>query len=140
MTINEIQDEIIDEFSVFDDWMDKYNYLIEMGQDLEPLPEKDHTPENLIDGCQSRVWITAEENDGRMVFRADSDAILVKGLIALLLKVVNGQKPHDIADADLYFIDKIGMRENLSPTRANGFASMIKRIKLYALAYGNKHN
>ena len=92
MTINEIQDEIIDEFSAFDDWMDKYNYLIEMGQELDPLPEKDHTPENLIDGCQSRVWITAGEEDGRMIFRADSDAILVKGLIALLLRVVNEQK------------------------------------------------
>lgn len=139
MTINEIQDEIIDEFSAFDDWMDKYNYLIEMGQELDPLPEKDHTPENLIDGCQSRVWITAGEEDGRMIFRADSDAILVKGLIALLLRVVNEQKPEDIVNADLYFIDKIGMRENLSPTRANGFLSMIKQIKLYALAYGNKH-
>lgn len=138
MTINEIQDEIIEEFDSFDDWMDKYNYIIEQSQSLEPMDEKDKNPKNLIDGCQSRVWITAEEKDDIVTFHADSDAILVKGLIALLMRVLNHQKAEDIAAADLYFIDRIGMKENLSPTRANGFLSMIKQMKLYAIALANK--
>lgn len=138
MTINEIQDEIIEEFESFDDWMDKYNYIIEQSQILEPLDEKERIPKNLIDGCQSRVWITASEKEGIVTFHADSDAILVKGLIALLMRVLNNQKAEDIASADLYFIDRIGMKENLSPTRANGFLSMIRQMKLYALALGNK--
>lgn len=134
MTINEIQDEIIGEFSVFDDWMDKYSYLIEMADTLPVIDEKLKDKNHLIDGCQSRVWIDAQLKDGVMSLTADSDAILVKGLVALLLRVFNKQKPQDIAASDLYFIDKIGMRENLSPTRANGLLSMIKQIKYYALA------
>lgn len=134
MTINEIQDEIIAEFSIFDDWMDKYSYLIEMADTLPVIDEKLKDTNHLIDGCQSRVWIDAQLKDGVMQLTADSDAILVKGLVALLLRVFNGQKPQDIAASDLYFIDKIGMRENLSPTRANGLLSMIKQIKYYALA------
>lgn len=134
MTINEMQDEIIGEFSVFDDWMDKYSYLIEMADTLPVIDEKLKDKNHLIDGCQSRVWIDAQLKDGVMSLTADSDAILVKGLVALLLRVFNKQKPQDIAASDLYFIDKIGMRENLSPTRANGLLSMIKQIKYYALA------
>ena len=133
MTINQIQDEIIEEFEEFDDWMDKYSYIIEQSSILEPLPEKARNESNLIDGCQSRVWITAENNNGIVTYHADSDAILVKGLIALLMRVLNEQPAQDIATADLYFIDKIGMKENLSPTRANGFLSMIKQMKLYAI-------
>ncbi|MEG2493948.1 MAG: SufE family protein, partial [Rikenellaceae bacterium] len=116
------------------DWMDKYNYIIEQSQSLDPLDDKDRIPKNLIDGCQSRVWITAAAKDGIVTFHADSDAIIVKGLIALLMRVMNNQKAEDIATADLYFIDKIGMKENLSPTRANGFLSMIKQMKLYSIA------
>ena len=138
MTINEIQDEIIDEFSVFDDWMDKYNYLIEMGQDLEPLPEKDHTPENLIDGCQSRVWLQADLTDGKVVFQAESDALIVKGIIALLIKVVSGHTPDEILNSDFYFIEKIGLKEHLSPTRSNGLLAMVKQMRMYALAFKTK--
>ncbi|MEG0499714.1 MAG: SufE family protein [Rikenellaceae bacterium] len=134
MTINEIQDEIIEEFSVFDDWMDKYSYLIEMADTLPVIDEKLKDPAHLIDGCQSRVWIDAQLRGGVMQITGDSDAILVKGLVALLLRVFNGQRPQDVAAADLYFIDRIGMRENLSPTRANGLLSMIKQIKYYAVA------
>ncbi|MBE9487948.1 MAG: SufE family protein [Bacteroidetes bacterium] len=133
MTINQIQDEIIEEFEEFDDWMDKYSYIIEQSSILETLPEKARNDSNLIDGCQSRVWITAENSNGIVTYHADSDAILVKGLIALLMRVLNEQPAKDIATADLYFIDKIGMKENLSPTRANGFLSMIRQMKLYAI-------
>lgn len=136
MTINEIQDEIIEEFSDLTDWMDRYAYIIDMGNSLEPLPESDKVPANLIEGCQSRVWITAtRDNDGNVLFAADSDALIVKGIIALLLRVLSGQKPQDILDADLYFIDKIGLGQHLSPTRSNGLLAMVKQMRLYAQAY-----
>ncbi len=136
MTINEVQDEIVEEFAIFDDWMDKYNYLIEMSSDSEPYDESRKLPQNLIEGCQSRVWIDAELNsDGTIHFMAESDAIIVKGLVALLLRVFDGRTAEEILNSDLYFIEKIGMRENLSPTRANGLLSMIKQIKMYALAF-----
>lgn len=128
-TINEIQDEIISEFEVFDDWMDKYSYLIELADTLPVIDDKFKTSDHLIDGCQSRVWIHAEVTDGIMNLTGDSDAIIVKGLVALLLRVFNKQAPRDIATAELYFIERIGMQENLSPTRANGFVSMIARIR-----------
>lgn len=134
-SINEIQDQIIEEFSAFDDWMDRYNYLIELSGELPPMDEKLKTDKNLIDGCQSRVWITASLRDGRVWFEGESDAILVKGLVALLFRVFNGQTPKDIAEADLYFIDRIGMKENLTPTRANGLLSMIRQMKYFALAF-----
>ena len=136
MTINEIQDEIIEEFSVYDEWLDKYEYLIELGNSLEIIQENKKTPDNIIQGCQSRVWLDAkQEEDGTLSFAADSDAIITKGIIALLIRVFNRQKPQDIIDADLYFIDKIGLSANLSPTRANGLAAMIKQIRYYALAF-----
>jgi len=136
MTINEIQDEIIEEFSVYDEWLDKYEYLIELGNSLEIIQENKKTPDNIIQGCQSRVWLDAkQEADGTLSFAADSDAIITKGIIALLIRVFNRQKPQDIIDADLYFIDKIGLSANLSPTRANGLAAMIKQIRYYALAF-----
>jgi len=136
MTINEIQDEVIEEFSAFDDWMDKYQMLIDLGNEQEPLDEKYKTEQNLIDGCQSRVWVQCDkEQDGTLSFRADSDALIVKGIIALLIKVINHQKAKDILDADLYFIEQIGLKDHLSPTRSNGLLAMVKRIKAYALAY-----
>lgn len=138
MTINELQDEVIEEFSDFTDWMDKYQLLIDLGGDLEPLDEKYKTEQNLIDGCQSRVWLQCDDVDGKLVFTADSDALIVKGIIALLVRVLSGQTPKDILDADLYFIDRIGLREHLSPTRSNGLLAMIKQIKAYALAYSVK--
>lgn len=138
MNINEIQDEIIEEFSFFDDWMDKYNYLIELSEDMPEFDQSKKTTPNLIEGCQSRVWIDAELNaDGTIHFMAESDAILVKGLVALLLRIFDNRTAEEILSTDLYFIDKIGMRENLSPTRANGLVSMIKQIKIYALAFQN---
>ena len=137
-TINELQDAVIEEFSDFDDWMDKYQLLIDLGNDLEPLDEKYKTEQNLIDGCQSRVWLQCDDVDGKLVFTADSDALIVKGIIALLVRVLSGQTPKDILDADLYFIDRIGLREHLSPTRSNGLLAMIKQIKAYALAYSVK--
>lgn len=137
-TINELQDAVIEEFSDFDDWMDKYQMLIDLGNDLEPLDEKYKTVQNLIDGCQSRVWLQCDDVDGKLVFTADSDALIVKGIIALLVRVLSGQTPKDILDADLYFIDRIGLREHLSPTRSNGLLAMIKQIKAYALAYSVK--
>ncbi len=136
MTINEIQDQIIEEFSDFDDWMDKYQLLIDMGNELEVLDEKYKTEQNLIDGCQSRVWVQCDNMDGRLQFQADSDALIVRGIIALLIRVINNQTAKEILDADLYFIDRIGLREHLSPTRSNGLLAMVKRIKAYALAYG----
>ena len=135
MTINEIQDEVIAEFEGFDDWMDKYQMLIDLGNDLETLDEKYKTEQNLIDGCQSRVWIQCDVVDGKLVFTAESDALIVKGIIALLLRVLSGHSAQEILDADLYFIDRIGLRDHLSPTRSNGLLAMVKRIKTYAMVY-----
>lgn len=134
MTINEAQDEIIEEFEFFDDWIGRYELLIEYGKKLKPLPESDKTDQNLIDGCQSKVWLTAQLQDGLIHFTGDSDAVLVKGIVALMLQVLNDHTPKDILSADLYFIDRIGLREHLSPTRSNGVAAMLKQMKLYALA------
>ena len=140
MTINEAQDQIVEEFALYDDWMDKYNYLIELGSELGPLDNAFRNDKYLISGCQSRVWIAAEENEGAITFQADSDAIITKGLAALLIRVLSGHTAQEIHVADLYFIDRIGMSENLSPTRANGLVSMIKQMKLYALAYLSRKN
>ena len=139
-TINELQDEAVEEFSDFDDWMDKYQMLIDLGNELKPLDEKYKTEQNLIDGCQSRVWLQCDFVDGKLVFTADSDALIVKGIIALLIQVISGHTPKEILDADLYFIDKIGLRDHLSPTRSNGLLAMVKQIKAYALAYNMKEN
>ena len=139
-TINELQDEVVEEFSDFDDWMDKYQMLIDLGNDLETLDDKYKTEQNLIDGCQSRVWVQCDYADGKLVFTADSDALIVKGIIALLIQVLSGHTPKEILDADLYFIDKIGLRDHLSPTRCNGLLAMVKQIKAYALAYEAKEN
>ena len=139
-TINELQDEVVEEFSDFDDWMDKYQLLIDLGNDLETLDDKYKTEQNLIDGCQSRVWVQCDYTDGKLVFTADSDALIVKGIIALLIQVLSGHTPKEILDADLYFIDKIGLRDHLSPTRSNGLLAMVKQIKAYALAYEAKEN
>ncbi|MBP3758061.1 MAG: SufE family protein [Prevotella sp.] len=135
MSINELQDEIIEEFSDFDDWMDKYQLLIDLGNELEPLDEKYKTESNLIDGCQSRVWLQADYVDGRIVFQAESDALIVKGIIALLIRVLSGHTPQEIIDADLYFIERIGLKDHLSPTRSNGLLAMVKQIRMYALAF-----
>ena len=133
-TIQEIENEIIEEFAIYDDWMDKYAYLIEIGNDLPGMDEAHKTEDNLIQGCQSRVWFHAEMKDGRLWFTADSDAIITKGIAGLLVRVFSGQKPEDIAHADLRFIDEIGLTQHLSPTRSNGLLSMVKQIKMYALA------
>ena len=138
MTINEAQDAVIEEFSDFTDWMDKYQMLIDLGNELEPLDEQYKNEQNLIDGCQSRVWLQCDEKDGKPVFTADSDALITKGIIALLIQVLDNHTPQEIIDADLYFIDKIGLRQHLSPTRSNGLLSMVKRIKAYALAFSLK--
>ena len=136
MTINEIQDEVISEFEGFDDWMDKYQLLIDLGSEQEPLADKYKTEQNLIDGCQSRVWVQGDkEADGTLTFTAESDALIVKGIVALLVRVLSGHTPKEILEADLYFIDRIGLREHLSPTRSNGLLAMVKRIKSYAVAY-----
>ncbi len=136
MTINEKQDEIIAEMSELDDWMDRYAYIIDLGNSLPPIAEEYKTPQNLIEGCQSRVWLHADMNgDGRVEFTADSDAIIVKGIISMLIEVLSGHAPKEILDADLYFIDRIGLSEHLSPTRSNGLLAMVKQIKMYALAY-----
>ena len=136
MTINEIQDEIIEEFAELTDWMDRYAYIIDLGNTLPAYPESEKTPQNLIEGCQSRVWITASRNeDGSVHFQADSDALIVKGIVSLLLKVLDNQQPSDILNADLYFIDKIGLSTHLSPTRSNGLVAMVKQIRNYALAF-----
>ena len=134
MTINETQDEIIEEFTALDDWMDRYQMLIDLGEEQAPLADADKTEQNLIDGCQSRVWIVCEEKDGKLHFRADSDALIVKGLVALVLQVVNDHRPDEIYAADLYFIERIGLRDHLSPTRSNGLLAMVKQIRMYALA------
>lgn len=140
MTINETQDEIIEEFDGLTDWMDRYAYIIDLGNTLPEFPENLKTPENLIEGCQSRVWIDAKEDAaGRLEFEADSDALIVKGIVALLLRVLSDHTPDEILDADLYFIDKIGLKEHLSPTRSNGLVAMVKQIHNYALAYKAKN-
>ena len=142
MTINEIQDQIIDDFSAFDDWMDKYQMIIEMGNNLEPLDEKYKTPQNLIEGCQSRVWLQADldEQTNLIHFTGDSDAVIVKGLVSLVIQVLSDHTPDEILNADLYFIELIGLKENLSPTRSNGFLSMIKQMRIYALAFKAKQS
>ena len=147
MTINEIQDEIIEEFADFDDWMDKYQLLIDLGNEQEPLDEKYKIESNLIDGCQSRVWLVADyvketgdwsQESGVIHFRAESDALIVKGIVALLIRVLSGHTPQDILDAELYFIDEIGLKEHLSPTRSNGLLAMVKQMRMYALAFKTK--
>jgi cysteine desulfuration protein SufE len=138
MTINEIQDEIIDEFSMFDDWTDKYEYIIDIGKKLKPLPEVYKTDENKIKGCQSQVWLHPHTENDKVIFEGDSDAVIVKGLIGLLIRTLSGQRPEDIAKSDLYFINKIGMSQHLAQTRSNGLASMVKQMKLYGLAYQAK--
>ena len=138
MTIKEIQEEIIDEFSMFEDWMERYEYLIEIGKSLPIIKDAYKLDENLIVGCQSKVWLHSEVEDNKIQFTADSDAILTKGLVAVLLRVFTNQTAKEILESDLYFIDEIGLKEHLSPTRANGLVSMIKQIKLYALAYQSK--
>ena len=140
MTINEIQDEVIAEFSDFTDWMDKYQLLIDLGNDMQPLDACYKTDANLIEGCQSRVWIVADYRDGLLHFSAESDALIVKGLIALLLRVLSGHSPQEILDADLYFIDSIGLKDHLSPTRSNGLLAMVKQMRVYALAFKTKED
>lgn len=140
MTIKDIQEEIIEDFEIFDDWMDRYNYLIDLGKTIAEMNPKFKTNEYVIEGCQSRVWVSAELIDDKIVYSADSDAIITKGIIALLIKVLSNQKPKDILDADLFFIDRIGLKENLSPTRANGLLAMVRQIRLYALAFNAKMN
>ncbi len=140
MTINDKQNKIIEEFNQFDDWMDKYSLLIDLGNNLEPVDEKDKVPQNIIEGCQSRVWLTADFNNGVVTYKGESDAILVKGIVSLLIQVLSGHTPDEILNTDLYFIEKIGLREHLSPTRSNGLLAMIKQMRLYALAYKSKAN
>lgn len=135
---DKIQDEIIDEFSVYDSWLDKYEYLIELGNELEPIAPDKKDNQHLIEGCQSRVWVDATLKEGNVYYSADSDAIITKGIIALLIRVLNGRTPQQILDTDLYFIERIGLRDNLSPTRANGLAAMLKQMKMYALVFNNK--
>jgi cysteine desulfuration protein SufE len=140
MTIKEIQNEIIDEFSMFEDWMQRYEYIIDLGKNLPLIQDEFKTDNNLIKGCQSKVWLQGEQNDDKIVFTADSDAILTKGIIAILIRAFSNQKAIDILNADMDFIDEIGLKEHLSPTRANGLVSMIKNIKMYALAFDAKKN
>ena len=140
MTINELQDEVIEEFSDFTDWMDKYQLLIDLGNEQTPLDDKYKTESNLIDGCQSRVWLQADYRDGRIHFTAESDALIVKGIIALLIRVLDGHTPQEILDADLYFIDRIGLKDHLSPTRSNGLLAMVKQMRMYALAFKTIEN
>lgn len=138
MCIDELQDEVIEEFSDFTDWMDKYQLLIDLGNDQEPLDEQYKVEQNLIDGCQSRVWLQADYEDGVIRFTAESDALIVKGIVALLIRVLSGHTPQEILDADLYFIEKIGLKEHLSPTRSNGLLAMVKQMRMYALAFKTK--
>ena len=140
MTINQLQDAVIEEFSDIDDWMDKYQMLIDLGNELDTLDEQYKNNQNLIDGCQSRVWIQCDYKDGKLYFTADSDALIVKGIIALLIQVISGHTPAEILDAELYFIDRIGLKDHLSPTRSNGLLAMIKQIRAYALAYKAKES
>ena len=135
MTINETQDEIIEEFELFDDWADKYEYIIDLGKKLKGLPEAQKTEDNIIKGCQSRVWLNARKYDNQLIFEADSEAIIVKGLVNMLIRVLSGHSPKEIAESDLYFMDKIGMSSHLAQTRSNGLASMVKQMKNYAIAY-----
>ena len=135
MEINHIQDEIIEEFSSFDDWMDRYSLLIDYGNGLDAFPEADKNEKNLIDGCQSKVWFTAEMRDGKVIYHGDSDAILVKGIVALLIRVLSNHSPKEIVDTDLYFIDEINLREHLSPTRSNGLNAMLQQMRLFALTF-----
>ena len=138
MTINELQDNVIEEFSAFDDWMDKYAMLIDLGNSLPPLEEKYKTESNLIEGCQSRVWLQADYEDGKIIFKGESDAVIVKGIVSLLINVLSGHTPQEILDTDLYFIEQIGLKEHLSPTRSNGLVAMVKQMRMYALAYRTK--
>ena len=138
MTINELQDNVIEEFSAFDDWMDKYALLIDLGNSLPPLEEKYKTESNLIEGCQSRVWLQADYEDGKIIFKGESDAVIVKGIVSLLINVLSGHTPQEILDTDLYFIEQIGLKEHLSPTRSNGLVAMVKQMLMYALAYRTK--
>ena len=138
MTINEIQDEVISEFADFDDWMDKYALLIELGNSLAPLDDKYKTESNLIEGCQSRVWLQADYSDGLIHFQGESDAVIVKGIVSLLIKIISGHTPDEILNADLYFVDKIGLKEHLSPTRSNGLVAMLKQMRLYAMAFKSR--
>lgn len=140
MTINELQDEVIEEFSEFTDWMDKYQLLIDLGNDLEPLNEKYKTESNLIDGCQSRVWLQADYEDGVIKLQAESDALIVKGIIALLIRVVGNHTPDEILQSELYFIERIGLKDHLSPTRSNGLLAMVKQVRMYALAFKAKES
>ncbi len=140
MTIDKIQEEIVGEFSAFDDWMGKYNLLIDLGKELPALDPRHKTRDFLIDGCQSKVWLYPEYSDNTITFKADSDALITKGIVALLIKVFSGRTPEEIISAELHFIDKIGLRQNLSPTRANGLLSMVRQIKLYAIAFKAKNN
>ncbi|HLS30109.1 MAG TPA: SufE family protein [Flavobacteriaceae bacterium] len=140
MQIEEIQDEIVDEFSMFEDWMQRYEYLIDLGKSLPLIAEEHKTKDKLIKGCQSQVWVHAEMQDGKLIFTADSDAFITKGIISLLIRVLSNQTPQDIAETDITFIDEIGLKEHLSPTRANGLVNMIKQLKLYAVAYQAKLN
>jgi len=135
MTIEQVQNEIVEEFSVYTDWMDKYGYLIELGNDLQNLDAKEKTDQHLIKGCQSRVWLVAEIHEGKIIFRGESDAVIVKGLVALLLRVVSGRTPKELLENDLHFIDDLGLKQHLSPTRSNGLLAMVKQIRLYAVAY-----
>jgi cysteine desulfuration protein SufE len=139
MTINELQDQIIEEFAQFGDWMERYEYLIEMGRELPPFDETHRRPDFLIEGCQSKVWLYPSFNDGVITFEADSDALITRGIVALLVKVFSGRTPDEILGTDLWFIDRIGLKENLSPTRSNGLLAMIKQMRLYALAYKSKN-
>jgi len=140
MSIQEKANEIVEEFEMFENWLDKYNYIIELGKELEGLDEEYKTSKYLISGCQSQVWLTSEFRDGKVFFKADSDAIITKGIVYLLIRVLSGQRPEDILDYDLGFLDKIGLKEHLSPTRSNGLSSMIKQIRLYALVYKTKQD
>lgn len=138
MTIKEKQDALIEDFELFDDWMDKYEHIIQMGKDLPPIEEQYKTDDNLIKGCQSRVWLHAEYKDGKIYFTADSDALITKGLVSMIVQVLSGHTPKEIVDADLYFVDAVGLKSHLSPTRSNGLVSMLKQIKLYAVAFLSK--
>ena len=138
MSINELQDNVIEEFADFDDWMDKYALLIDLGNSLPPLEEKYKTESNLIEGCQSRVWLLADYVDGKILFKGESDAVIVKGIVSLLISILSDHTPQEILDADLYFIEKIGLKEHLSPTRSNGLVAMVKQMRMYALAFRTK--
>lgn len=138
MSINNIQDQIIEEFSMFDDWMDRYSLLIDLGNSLSPLEDKYKTESNLIEGCQSRVWLQADYVDGKIVFQGESDAVIVKGIVSLLIQVLSNHTPQEILDAELYFIEQTGLKDHLSPTRSNGLVSMVKQMRMYALAFKTK--